>query len=250
MFSHTGFWQLIHGLWQFLQRLWQRHHNALLLLSLGVFFPLQIFGDLAEDVWENEGGFPWDIPTLLAIRTTASPWLDTVATTVTKLGVFWGVFPMSLLLGWFLLRRHYWRSLAYMVTTLLGSIAINRTAKALLHRVRPQLWASPAPEFDYGFPSGHAMSSMSFVVVLIVLGWHTRWRWPVTTLGIAFVLVIGWSRLYLGVHYPSDIFAGWMASLAWAIGVSLILKPKRDRLRRQRQIAQLASEEQPVGSDR
>ncbi len=68
------------------------HWRSLLLLLLGIFFPLQIFGDLAEDVWENEGGFPWDVPILLAIHSTANPQLTALAINLTKLGVFWGSF--------------------------------------------------------------------------------------------------------------------------------------------------------------
>lgn len=209
----------------FLKQLLSKHYRALLLLLLGVFLPLQVFGDLAEDVWENEGGFPWDEPILLAIHATASPRLDAFAITLTQFGVFWGVFPAASLVALRLLYQRYWRSLTYLLTTLLGSIVINRTAKVLLHRVRPHLWNSPAPEFDYGFPSGHAMSSMTFAMVLVILFWKSRWRWWVVGAGAVFVLAIGWTRLYLGVHYPSDIVAGWTASIAWATGVRLLIKP-------------------------
>lgn len=209
----------------FLKRLLIARRGSLLLLSIGVFLPLLVFGELAEDVWKNQGGFPWDVPILLAIHKTASPQLNLLATTLTKFGVFWGVFPVAFAVGLVLLHRRRWRMLAYFITTLIGSIIINRTAKVLLHRVRPHLWESPAPEFDYGFPSGHAMSSMTIVTVLIVLTWGSRWRWPVLILGSLFVLAIGWTRLYLGVHYPSDILAGWTASLAWAVGVSLLIRP-------------------------
>ncbi|HAJ62854.1 MAG TPA: hypothetical protein DCP31_29505, partial [Cyanobacteria bacterium UBA8543] len=180
----------------------------------------------AEEVWENEGGFPWDVPILLAIHTTASPQLNVFAATLTHFGVFWGVFPVSFAIGLALLYRRRWRSLTYLLTTLLGSIVINRTAKQLLHRVRPHLWESPSPELDYGFPSGHAMSSMTLVAALVILTWDSRWRLPVLISGSVFVLAIAWTRLYLGVHYPSDILAGWMVSIAWALGVSLLIRPK------------------------
>lgn len=217
--------QLFLSFLAFLKYLLSKHYRSLLLLLIGVFLPLQIFGELAEEVWEDEGGFPWDKPILLAIHATASPQLDAFAITLTKLGVFWGVFPAASLISLRLLYHRHWRSLTYLLSTLLGSIVINRTAKVLLHRVRPYLWESPAPEFDYGFPSGHAMSSMTFAVVLIVLFWKTRWRWWVVGGGAVFVLAIGWTRLYLGVHYPSDIVAGWTASIAWATGVRLLIKP-------------------------
>lgn len=250
MLSRARLGRLLQGFWHFLQHVWSRHRSALLLLLLGVFFPLTIFGNLAEDVWENEGGFPWDVPILLAIRQTANPFLDQFAIAATHLGVFWGVFPLSVLLSWFLLKRRCWRSLAYLVITLLGSIVLNRAAKTLLRRVRPQLWVSPAPEFDYGFPSGHAMSSMVFVTVLVILSWHTRWRWPVIVGGTLFVLLIGWTRLYLGVHYPSDILAGWAASIAWAVGVSLILKPNLNPTRPSPNLEQVSDRRDSITSDR
>jgi undecaprenyl-diphosphatase len=217
-------WQLLQSFFRFVQQLLMTHWRSLLLLLLGVFLPLQVFGELAEDVWENEGGFPWDVPVLLAVHSTANPQLDVVVTMLTKLGVFWGVFPIATVTALLLFNRRRWRSLTYLIVTLLGSIIINRTAKVLLHRVRPHLWESPAPEFDYGFPSGHAMSSMTFVAVLVILTWGSRWRWLVLIVGAIFVLVIGWTRLYLGVHYPSDILAGWMVSVGWAVGVSLIIR--------------------------
>ena len=227
-------WKLLQSFFRFVQQLlvthWRyafrrlRFAQSLLLLLLGVFLPLQVFGELAEDVWENEGGFPWDVPLLLAVHSTANPQLDVVVAMLTKLGVFWGVFPIATVTALLLFNRRRWRSLTYLIVTLLGSIIINRTAKVLLHRVRPHLWESPAPEFDYGFPSGHAMSSMTLVTVLVILTWGTRWRWLVFIVGTIFVLVIGWTRLYLGVHYPSDILAGWMVSVGWAVGVSLIIR--------------------------
>jgi len=217
-------WQLLQSFFRFVQQLLMTHWRSLLVLLLGVFLPLQVFGELAEDVWENEGGFPWDVPVLLAVHSTANPQLDVVVTMLTKLGVFWGVFPIATVTALLLFNRRRWRSLTYLIVTLLGSIIINRTAKVLLHRVRPHLWESPAPEFDYGFPSGHAMSSMTLVAVLVILTWGSRWRWLVLIVGTIFVLVIGWTRLYLGVHYPSDILAGWMVSVGWAVGVSLIIR--------------------------
>ncbi len=69
------------------------------------------------------------------------------------------------------------------------------------------------------------MASMMFVVALGVVAWGSRWWNWVLGLGSVFVVAIGWTRLYLGVHYPSDILAGWMLALAWAIGVAVVVKP-------------------------
>ncbi|MEH1778416.1 MAG: phosphatase PAP2 family protein [Nostoc sp.] len=209
-----------------------RSRKAVLLLLLGGFIPLLIFGDLAEDVWK-QGGFWFDVPLLLAIHRTAQPKLDVFVSHLTKLGVFWGVFPAAAMIVLFLLIRQRWRALEYFFIASVGSIIINQTVKVLLHRARPHLWTSPAPEFDYGFPSGHAMASMTLVAALSILSWNSRWRWFVLIIGTLFVLIIGWTRLYLGVHYPSDVLAGWMVALGWTVGVSLLINPHQVRRRYQ-----------------
>lgn len=69
------------------------------------------------------------------------------------------------------------------------------------------------------------MTSFLLVVTLVILTWKTRWNPFVLLLGSIYVVTIGWTRVYLGVHYPSDIVAGWMLALAWAIGMNLLVRP-------------------------
>ncbi len=221
----------IQSFWKFLVKLLTSNWRSLVILFLGVYVPVQIFGELAEEIWEKEGGFPWDVPILLAIHSTTSPQLDAFAITLTKLGAYWGVFPLSVVILLILAFRRQWRFLIYALITFLGSVIIVRTAKLILQRVRPSLWESPAPESDFGFPSGHAMGSVTFAIVLIILTWNTRWRWLTVIGGIVFAIAISWTRMYLGVHYPSDIIAGWMASIAWAVGVFLVIRPHRSQRR-------------------
>lgn len=104
-----------------------------------------------------------------------------------------------------------------------GAWALNIVTKAMFHRVRPALWESPLPEGDYSFPSGHAMLSMALATALVFLAWPTRLRWPVLVCAVPAVIGVGLSRLYLGVHFPSDIVAGWCASLIWVMGVYWIV---------------------------
>lgn len=196
-----------------------------MVLFMGVYLPLQIFQILAVKVWQNEGGFPWDVSVLLAVHSTAQPQLDVLAVMLTRLGSFWTALPILSAIAILLWRQRKWRSLAYLLTTAFGNLIINYTAKGFMHRVRPHLWESKSPEFDYAFPSGHAMTSMTLVVILLILTWSLPWRWLSLIFGSLFVLSIAWTRLYLGVHFPSDILAGWMVALAWSIGVSLIIKP-------------------------
>lgn len=218
-------WQFFQSFLSFFKKLLIAHWRSLLALLIGVYVPLQGFGVLAQEVLKNEGGFPWDVSILLAIHQTSQPQLDVFAVHLTKLGVFWGVFPVSVVVGLVLLKQWRWRSLTYMIVTISGSVILNRTAKELLHRVRPHLWEPVSQKLTYSFPSGHAMSSMTLVATLVILSWGTRWRWPTLIFGSVYVVAIGWTRLYLGVHFPSDILAGWMMSIAWTVGVSFLIRP-------------------------
>jgi membrane-associated phospholipid phosphatase len=224
--SDSNFWRQSSSLLEFLKKLLSVHWRSLLLLLVGVFLPLLVFEQLAIVIWENQGGFPWDNVLLLAIHTTAQPHLDQLAEALTDFGTYLGVFPASITIALVLLSSRQWRSLIYFLTAQLGSSLISMTAKILLHRIRPGLWESAYPlPSDFAFPSGHAMSSMTLIVALIVLTWGSRWCWLVSGLGGLFVITIAWTRLYLGVHFPSDILAGWMVSIAWAIGTSLVIRP-------------------------
>jgi undecaprenyl-diphosphatase len=67
------------------------------------------------------------------------------------------------------------------------------------------------------------MDSMGLLAALALLAWPTRRRWPALILAAGAIALIGASRLYLGVHYPSDVAAAWTAALAWDVGLRLIL---------------------------
>jgi membrane-associated phospholipid phosphatase len=217
----------------FLKNLLIARWRSLLLLLIGVYLPLQVFEILTVKIWENEAGLPWDVPILLAVHSTANPQLDVLAVTLAIIGLPWTAVPILGAIALILLLQKRWRwsptdrrsSLAYLLTASLGSVIINRTAKELMHRVRPQLWQSIAPESSFAFPSAHAMTSITLVAILLFLTWASSWRWLILTFGSFYIIAIGWCRLYLGVHFPSDILAGWMVALGWTIGVSLIIKP-------------------------
>jgi undecaprenyl-diphosphatase len=211
---------------QFFERWLSQHWQMLLLFVLGFYVPLLIFVWLATQIWKLEGGLDWDVSILMAVHATAQARLDAIAATLTDFATVWGVAPVSIVLPFVLLYQRRWRSLIYFMITMLGCGVINVVAKLLLHRVRPSLWDYPALS-DFSFPSGHAMSSMILVAALVVLSWGSRWCSWIAALGSVFVIAIGWTRLYLGVHYPSDIVAGWMVAIAWAVGMSLVVKPHR-----------------------
>jgi undecaprenyl-diphosphatase len=202
---------------------WLRIHRfRLLVLFAGVLIPLWVFGALAEDVLDRESFF-FDVPILLFMHTLTTPALDLVMVFFSLVGYRFGVVPIDLLVLLLLLWQRRWGDSLFWGLAVGGAAILNLAAKQSFERIRPQLWLSIAPETTYSFPSGHAMGSMALAAALVVLTWPTRWRWITLVVGGLFVLLVGLSRVYLGVHYPSDILAGWTASLAWVIGVSLVL---------------------------
>lgn len=128
--------------------------------------------------------------------------------------------PANLLLAaWFLIRRHRWHSLKVPVVSL-GSVALMYGLKLLFSRPRPD---NPVYEAASGFsfPSGHAMSALTFYGLIIYLVWHfvrngpLRW---VLTLSLSLLIVaIAFSRVYLRVHFASDVLAGMAAGVIWLV---------------------------------
>jgi undecaprenyl-diphosphatase len=210
---------------KFLQTWLETHWRSLLLLLVGVYLPLQLFVILALQTWKLEGGLAWEVPLMMAIHNRASESVDHAAELLTKLGSAKRVAPVVVTIAFAFFLQKRWRSLIYLLMTLFGCGVTNVVAKAFWHRVRPHLWEGYALPQDFSFPSGHAMTSMAFAAVLIILTWGSRWAWLILPLGSLYVGIIGWTRLYLGVHYPSDILAGWMLAIAWTLGMSVLIRP-------------------------
>jgi membrane-associated phospholipid phosphatase len=206
-------------------RFLRKHAWRMVLWFSCLLLPLWGFAALVGEVHEKKV-FPFDAPLLTMLHAVATPTLDHFFVLMTRLGYSWGVVPLDviLLLLFVLLRR--FRDDLFFGLAVIGSGVLNIVAKNHFARMRPDLWLSITPETTYSFPSGHAMGSATLGVAVILLCWPTRWRWPVTIVSLIFVLLVGVSRVYLGVHYPSDILAGWTAAIAWTFGMYALVDRK------------------------
>jgi undecaprenyl-diphosphatase len=148
-------------------------------------------------------------------------WFEDMWRDVTALGS-----PMVLTLvtlicaGYLLLRRRY-RMLALLAVATVGGLAASLLLKSLFARPRPQFAAPDAYVLTASFPSGHSLLS---AVVYLTLGallarTTTRYRYKVYFITVALVVtvLVGFSRMYLGVHYPTDVLGGWSFGLLWAL---------------------------------
>jgi membrane-associated phospholipid phosphatase len=197
---------------------------------LGVWFvflllPLWGFASLVGALHENKV-FPFDAPVLNILHALATPTLNRFLVLMSQLGYLRGVVPLDLIVLLSLALRRRYREGLFFGIAVAGSAVLNTVAKSYFARGRPDLWLSLTPETTYSFPSGHAMASATLGAALIILCWPTRWRWPVTVVSLVFVVLVGLSRVYLGVHYPSDILAGWSAAIAWVFGTHVLVDRK------------------------
>ena len=200
----------------------RRHGMRLTLVFAGLLLPLWVFGELADEIHEHEA-IAFDEPLLLFAQSMARQGFDDFFVFMSKIGYEWGVVPFDVVLVVVLAVLRKYREAVFAAIALGGSALLNIGAKLAFARERPSLWDSIAPETSYSFPSGHAMGSMTLAWVCVLLAWRTRWRWPVLAAMGAFTLIVGLSRVYLGVHYPSDILAGWAAASIWAVACFLLV---------------------------
>lgn len=181
--------------------------------------------ELADGVAEGESR-RFDRAVLLLISEGAPGWLDGPMRAVTALGYYYLVLPALLIaVGLFLRHERRLSALLLLVATV-GSLLLTTVLKAVFERARPELVDSGYSASFYSFPSGHATIAVGFygtLTLLVAYNLRGVWRWAVTAAGALLVLLIGFSRLYLGVHYPTDILAGYLSALLWVLTVGTVL---------------------------
>ena len=179
------------------------------------------FGTMAALVL-GAGRVPFDNPVLLALHRHATPALDGLATFFTIVGNTGPMIAAGVLTTAALARAGRRRDAWLFAAGLGGSMLLTQAIKFFVTRPRPALWASIRPEHTFSFPSGHAMDTAALAAALFfVLPRHRR-LWALAPL---FALAVGAARMYLGVHYPSDVLAGWSSAVGWVLLVQLVAGP-------------------------
>lgn len=145
----------------------------------------------------------------------AAPWLTRLVFGLTFFGSVLFFVPASLLVPLVLHRRGYGRYAIELLLSMGGGLALNELLKTFFHRPRP----TTALIYQYGlsFPSGHAMMSMAYYGCLAWLVVQHTGRWGTAIALVLFALLIGFTRVYLHVHYPTDVLAGFAGGAAWLV---------------------------------
>src|SRR5215211_2468282 len=182
-------------------------------------FVVWAFIELTDEVVEGESR-AFDNTVLLWIHSTFPGWLEGPMRIVTALGYYWVVLPLLAVAVFYFYRRGWRLSAMLLLVSTAGSVVLTTVLKSVFARTRPELFDSGYHAAFYSFPSGHATVAVGFYGMLtLVLAYRLRGtaRWAAAVLGILVVLLIGFSRLYLRVHYPTDVVAGYLAALLWLV---------------------------------
>jgi undecaprenyl-diphosphatase len=198
-----------------------------LLIGLAIVVMLWVFAEVAEEVLEGDP-LPFDETLIRLLRQPGDParpvgpgWLVEAALEVTALGSTMVLLLVLLAVLGYLALEKRWRELGLVFAAAAGGAALSSGLKLLIGRPRPAVLIPLIHPDSPSFPSGHSMLAAAVYLTLgaLLARFVRRRRVKAFFLATAMILVflIGVTRVYLGVHYPSDVLGGWSAGLAWAL---------------------------------
>ena len=189
-------------------------HRALFLMAAA-----WLLGIIVEDVGHNEQLTVMDLRVAAYLHARATPLLSIVMIFSSYFGSLIVTGGIAFATGIILWRRHHRERFLALVFAVPGGMLINVLAKYSVHRPRPFFDDPLLTLTSYGFPSGHAMASTVLYGLLAVFAMQTsaNWRRRVMAVSIAVSLIalVCFSRIYLGVHYLTDVLAGVAEGVAW-----------------------------------
>jgi undecaprenyl-diphosphatase len=201
--------------------------RRVLLALLSIAAGMWAFFELTDEIREGEQ-FRLDRAILLVFRSPVDPsdplgpvWLESAVRDVTALGGTVVISFVTLSAAGFLLLSGKRGAALFVVVSIVGAVLLSFLIKASVERPRPDLLPHGTPVYTASFPSGHATGSAATYLTLgaLLARFQPRRRLKIylLTLAVLLTFLIGLSRLYLGVHWPSDVLAGWTLGACWAL---------------------------------
>lgn len=216
------------------RRLWETARRevaliaALLVVAGGFWSFLAIAGEIREG--ETSAFDRWVLLALRDPTNHADPWgpvwVQEMARDITALGGIPVLTLMTLgVFGFLMMARKYGAALL-VIASVGGGVLLSSALKIGFNRPRPDLVPHEVDVYTLSFPSGHAMLAavtyLTLGVLLLRVTPRRRLRAYILSVAIILTILIGLSRLYLGVHWPTDVIAGWSIGAAWALGCWIV----------------------------
>jgi undecaprenyl-diphosphatase len=213
--------------------------GRMLLLFLVLAGTTFIFFKLASEVMEGDT-MAFDRLVITSLRDAANPamplgprWLNTAMLDLTAFGGVSGLTVLTMIVAGYLLVAGKKATALFLIAAVASGATLGTLLKLGFERPRPEIVAHLVQVNTTSFPSGHAMNSAVVYLTLGALLARTEPDWRVRTyivaVAIALTAVIGFSRVYLGVHWPSDVLAGWVVGAIWAVLCSFIARALQAR---------------------
>ena len=202
-------------------------------LTVGVacfFLSILSFAAIVDSFSEKGTFFQLDLRINTYLIREANPGLTGFLGIITYLGSIYLVVMVAVIVGVILfIRKNWWRLLALFLAVGIGQAVLN-VLKVVFQRPRPK---TEMFVFSYSFPSGHVFSATVLYGFCIYLTFrfinNPVIKWTVSALLVLLILLIGFSRIYLGVHWLSDTLAGYVTGFAWLLFCIFLAKTFRDR---------------------
>ena len=199
----------------------------MLLGAVGILVLLLAFALLAAEVFEGDTQ-AFDNRLLMALRRAddrsipiGPPWLRAGALDITALGSPTVLGLATLAVCGFLLLQRMARTATFVFIATIGGWFLNETLKEVFQRARPAIVPHLQNVMTLSFPSGHAMNSAAVYLTLGALTMRLADRrvtkWYCMAAAMLLTFLVGTSRIFLGVHYPTDVLAGWLLGMTWAL---------------------------------
>jgi undecaprenyl-diphosphatase len=215
------------------------HGLRYLIAFLIIALSLWIFVGIAEEVVEGDS-LAFDRAILEALRTPGDlsdpvgpVWFEQAVRDVTALGGTTILTLITVAVVGFLLLERKPRTIAFLLLAVIGGLLLSMALKAGFDRPRPDFLPHGQEVYTASFPSGHSMNSAIVYLTLasILASAHRarRVKVYVVTAAIVITALVGVSRVYLGVHWPTDVLAGWTAGAAWSVFCWLLMHRMQQR---------------------
>ena len=206
---------------------------------MGIVLGTVGFALQADAVDEGDGLAAFDPQLTANVVAQRTPELTKVAQVFTFIGSAWVLTTLTVIVA-VLLRvlTHRWLPALVLVVAMVGSAILTWVLKTLIGRQRPDASLVVGTVSDtFSFPSGHSLNSAVFFLTLAGMLWYTTVSRTIKILGSAVAVLltigVGWSRVYLGYHWATDVLAGWTVALTWlcvlATAVHLITNRRREK---------------------
>src|SRR5689334_9218424 len=183
----------------------------------------------ASSTWDT--GSAWERSILVWFHMTLPRWLDQVMLAMPLTGTNLTILPATIAIGWWLWKRKHMGLVAIqLLVVAVGSLSLNPTMKYLLGRDRPNLFPRRGMYNWASYPSGHLILTTALYFTVAMMLYRARgWRWPFVAAALIF-LANSFSRLYLAVHWPTDLVGGMLIGITWLVGSWRAFAQHRERV--------------------